>query len=124
MMRPLAIAALAGLALGACSKGPKAPTTPRVCYHMAELPDGERRFNVVQRDVKNIEFCAVALERMRLHFLRLGGDKEEIVGTYGGQYIFLRRDGVFTARSYDGVPYLLLRRHSGNLVVPGIIQGE
>ena len=121
-LRTLILGAAAELLVAGCSKSVTAPTTPRVCYYDSKQKDGTWKFTEVAANQKQIENCAVELERMRLRFLRMGGSNREIVGSYQGEFIFLQDEGVFFARRYDGVRYLALRRYGGRLVVPGIIQ--
>ena len=121
-LRSMILAAVAGLALAGCAKSVKAPTTPRTCYYAAEQKDGTWQFFELAKNLPQIEHCAVALERNRLQFLRLGGSKRETVGSYQGQFIFLQDEGVFFARKFDGVRYLALRRYQGRLIMPGAIQ--
>lgn len=126
-MKPfLIIAALATAAVlpGACAKTIKAPTANGVCWHMNLKPDGEAQFNKVADNVPNIEQCAAALERMRLSFLRMGGNQRELTGAYQGNFIFLKREGIYSARRYDGVQYMMLVRFQGSLVVPSAIPPE
>lgn len=121
-MRAMIMAVAAGLLLAGCTKSVTAPTTPRVCYYAAPQKDGTWNFVVVAREQKQIENCAVELERMRLRFLRMGGSNREIVGSYNGQFIFLQDEGVFFARTFEGIRYLALRRYGGKLIMPGAIQ--
>lgn len=127
MSRFFAIAALAvsALALGACEETVQAPLDTGVCYHAGTGPDGKIKFNVVARNQPNIEHCAAQLEGMRLRFLRLGGQTREISGAYQGNFIFLRREGIFRAQRWEGNQYLMLvRSGDGRLVVPGAVQTE
>lgn len=127
MSRFFAIAALAvsAFALAACEETVQAPLDTGVCYHVGTGPDGKIKFNVVARNQPNIEHCAAQLEGMRLRFLRLGGQTREISGAYQGNFIFLRREGIFRAQRWEGNQYLMLvRSGDGRLVVPGAVQTE
>jgi hypothetical protein len=121
-LRSMILAAVAGFALVGCTKSVTAPTTARVCYYAAEQKDGTWSFFERAKNVPQIEHCAVALERMRLDFLRKGGSNREIVGSYQGQFIFLQDEGVFFAPTFEGIRYLALRRYQGRLIMPGAIQ--
>lgn len=127
MIRPLAIAAAfaaAGL-LAACDRAQEAPLDAGVCYHVVTGADGTLKFNVVARGQKSIEHCAAQLEGMRLRFLRMGGQTRELAGAYQGNFIFLRREGIFRAQRWEGNQYLMLvRSGDGRLVVPGAVQRE
>ncbi|MDP1735839.1 MAG: hypothetical protein Q8L23_00205 [Caulobacter sp.] len=127
MSRLFAIAVLAAstLALAGCEETVQAPLDTGVCYHVGTGPDGKIKFNVVARNQPNIEHCAAQLEGMRLRFLRLGGQTREISGAYQGNFIFLRREGIFRAQRWEGNQYLMLvRSGDGRLVVPGAVQTE
>jgi hypothetical protein len=125
MTRQIAASVLAlGLAasLAACSDKNKvvAPNAPNVCFHVAPLRNGTVKFNRLQDNVGNIESCAAALEGMRLKFLRIGGQMQEIMGAYNGQFIFLQKEGVFISTEYNGSRYLLLvRTGDGRLAMVG-----
>ena len=82
MFRPvLAVLAVATLGLAACEKVPEAPYDRGVCYHAVTKDGGKSfRFNVVKRDVPQIEYCAAQLEGMRVRFLRMGGSNRELIG--------------------------------------------
>jgi len=127
MRVPLLIAALAApaLALTACDRSPEAPREAGVCYHVVPAEDGGSapKLNEVARNQPQIEFCAARLEEMRMRFLRLGGSKQEIVGAYQGQYIFVDRGGVSFSRSLTGNRFFALARTGdGRLAIPGAIQ--
>lgn len=108
-----------GLTLAACTKRTRPPGDAGVCYHVVLLADGKLRFNrLVQVDT--LERCAANLEAMRIQFLRMGGDKREIYGAYQGNFIFVQREGVFTAPSLEEHRYLaLVRTGDGRLAIPG-----
>jgi len=121
MRRPLLlIAALAPLALGACQKQIEAPVDKGVCWHMAQTPDGKAKFNKLAENQPDLEHCAAELEKMRLSFAALGAVSTEVTGAYQGQFLFLQREGVFTAQSYDGYRFpFMVRTGDGRLAVPG-----
>jgi len=120
-MRALPILALAAvLALGACAKR----TLPRgdvgVCFHVVPQKDGTLRYNKLVQNVPNLETCAANLEAMRLRFLRMGGSNLDIMGAYQGNFIFIQKEGVFTAPSLEEHAYLaLVRTGDGRLAIPG-----
>lgn len=123
--RLLALAAAAVLALGGCSDTSlKAPTDVGVCWHLVRV-EGEYRFNRLAADQPQLEYCAARLEDMRLSFMRLGSAQTEVVGAYQGQFIFLQREGVFTAKSLNATPYLaLVRTGDGRLAIPGAVRAN
>ena len=127
MIKPAALVALltAAVALGACEEAVEAPLDRGLCYAVGNSPDGKIKFNVVARNIPNIESCAAQLEGMRLRFLRLGGQNRELSGAYQGNFIFLRPEGIFRAQRWEGNQYLMLvRSGDGRLVIPGAVQRQ
>jgi len=98
-----------------------APKGQGLCWYLAEQQDGTIRNNKVAEAIPNIEQCAAELERMRVKFIRMGGTNHEIVGSYQGTFILLKRDGIYTAQRLKGMRYMLLQRVGGKLVVPGAV---
>ena len=121
-----AITAIAAGALGlaACEKAVEAPFDRGVCYAVETGAEGEPpRFNKVADNQPQIEFCAARLEEVRLRFLRMGGSRQEITGSYQGQFIFIDREGVWISQKLDGSRFILLARTGdGRLAIPGAIQ--
>jgi hypothetical protein len=110
---------LAAMSLCACKKEIEAPLDRGVCWQMVTR-NGQIAFNKVSDHEPQIESCAASLEGMRLRFLALGGSHEAIDGAYQGQFLFLRREGVFLAQKYDGGRYpLLVRTPDGGLAKLG-----
>jgi hypothetical protein len=118
----LIAAALAAASAGCSDNTLKAPIEAGVCWHLVRI-EGEYRFNRLAADQPQLEHCAAQLEDMRLNFMRLGSAQSEVVGAYQGQFIFLQREGVFTAKSLSSTPYLaLVRTGDGRLAIPGAIK--
>jgi hypothetical protein len=117
-MRTVAIAMII-LSLAACARSLEAPMDRGVCWHMATAPGGKVKFNPLASNQQDLEHCAAQLDQMRLRFLGLGSNQQNVVGAYQGQFLFAGPQGVFTSPSYDGYRYLLMV-HSGDgrLVVP------
>jgi hypothetical protein len=116
MLRPALILA-AAVALAACHGGIEPPGDAGVCYHLAAVQNDKPTFNVVAKNIPDMEHCAAQLESMRSRFLALGGTTTDIIGAYQGNFLFLGPDGVFTADSYEGPRYPFLVR-SGDQLVP------
>lgn len=114
---------LAALALAACGGGDEAPYEPGVCFAVeAGGADEPPVFNKLADNQPQIEHCAARLEEMRLRFLRQGGSRQEIIGAYQGQYIFLDQEGVWIGKTLDGSRFILMARTGdGRLAVPGAI---
>lgn len=121
----IALSLTTAAALGACTPQVKAPFDQGVCYSVALPEEGSKAaptFNVVARDQPQIEHCAAQLEQMRIRFLRLGGNRQELVGSYQGQFIFIDQAGVWQSRTLDGNRFFALARTGdGRLAVPGAI---
>ncbi len=116
----LALALLGASALSACDTSPRPPGDIGVCFHYAQPKGQTAHFNVLARNVPTLEQCAADLEAMRIHFLSLGGNQVDITGAYQSKFLFLERDGIFTADSLNGASYLaLVRTGDGRLAPPG-----
>ena len=126
MQRLIPILVLSALAaLGACTKRTLPPGDVGVCYHVVAQKDGAMRYNKVVEHLPNLETCAASLEAMRVRFLRMGGSNRDIMGAYQGNFIFIQREGVFTAPDMQAHPYLaLVRTGDGRLAVPGAMPME
>jgi hypothetical protein len=122
-MRPsglaLVVSAVAAAGLAGCQKRTEPPGTPGVCYHVVFESGGKLKFNKLV-DAPNLETCAANLEAMRVKFLRLGGNAEEILGAYQANFIFVQREGIFTGTTLEGPRYIaLVRTGDGRLAIPG-----
>jgi hypothetical protein len=119
MIARSAAVAFAVLSLAACSKQVEAPTNRQVCWHVV-FKGEDVAFNKLPGVAPNLESCAAALEAMRIRFLRLGGNQQELVGAYQGNFLFLQREGIFTSTSLTKGRYLaLVRTGDGRLAIPG-----
>ena len=113
MHRVLSLAAVglvASLALGGCARQVAAPTTTGVCWQAIPLKNGDIRFNKVSEGEPNMENCAATLEGMRLRFLSMGGNQQEVIGAYQGNFLFLEPNGIFMSQSFNGNRYFALGR--------------
>jgi hypothetical protein len=118
----LTLGLLSAFALAGCAKRTLPPGDAGVCYHVVTGADGKLRFNRLVQNIPNLETCAANLEAMRIRFLRLGGSNQDLMGAYQGNFIFLQREGVFTAPSLEAHRYLaLVRTGDGRLAIPGAI---
>jgi hypothetical protein len=118
----LALAAVSAAALAGCEPKIEAPYDKGVCWHLVPLTGGKVKFNVLSRDRPNLESCAASLEGMRERFLGLGGNQEDIVGAYQGNFLFLGRTGVFTSTSLTGARWpALVRTEDGRLAIPSAV---
>ena len=117
------VAAAAGLS--ACEPALDVPREAGVCYQVLNPDDREKiDFVAVGRDQPSLEYCAARLEETRVRFARMGTQPPaEVVGVDQGQFLFLDRAGVWSARKLDGARFFMLNRTGdGRLVVPGAIE--
>lgn len=128
MRRALAAATLLILAaplaasLAACSPASaEAPLDRGVCWSMStDAKTKKVSFHKVSENVSNLEHCAANLEAIRVKFLGMGGSHHTIDGAYQGVFIFVNREGIYSAPDLNKAPYLaLVRTGDGRLVVPG-----
>ncbi len=119
---PILFAVLSTLVLAACDTSPKPPGDTGVCYHYVQPKGQKPRFNVLARNVATLEQCAANLEAMRVRFIALGGNQTDITGAYQSKFLFLEREGIFTADTLEGASYLaLVRTGDGRLAPPGSV---
>src|SRR5690348_14077608 len=109
-MRALLISTALVVGLGACQRGPQPPGDTGVCYYLASAKGADAKFNVVAKNIPDMEHCAAQLEVMRVRFLSLGGSNQDIVGAYQGAFLFLGPTGVFTGDTLDGTRYPFMVR--------------
>ncbi|HET6969836.1 MAG TPA: hypothetical protein VFH92_01815 [Phenylobacterium sp.] len=115
----LIVLAAAALGLAGCAKKTTPPGDPGICYHVVPQKDGSLKYNKLVV-AKSLEQCAANLEAMRIKFLTLGGNQQEIYGAYQSNYLFLVKEGVMTSTSLEGPRYVaLVRTGDGRLAIPG-----
>jgi hypothetical protein len=120
-MQPTALIAslAAAAALSACSPRTEPPGDPLICYHVVPQKDGKLKYNKLV-NAPNLETCAANLEAMRIKFLRMGGNQQDIYGAYQANFLFLQDEGVLTSTSLEGPRYVaLVRTGDGRLAIPG-----
>ncbi|MBJ7409268.1 MAG: hypothetical protein JHD15_02745 [Phenylobacterium sp.] len=117
--KPLLVLAVAALALTACAKKTTPPGDAGICYHVVPQKDGSLKYNKLVQ-AASLEQCAANLEAMRIKFLTLGGNQQEIYGAYQANFLFLVKEGVMTSTSLEGPRYVaLVRTGDGRLAIPG-----
>jgi hypothetical protein len=107
---PLVLAGAAVLALAGCAKQVAAPTEAGICWQAIPLKSGDIKFNKVSEHEPSMETCAASLEGMRLRFLSMGGNNQEVIGAYQGNYLFLEPNGIFMSQTFHGNRYFALGR--------------
>ena len=124
LLRPaaLVLAAVSAVALSGCEPKIEAPYDKGVCWHLVPLTGGKVKFNEVSRNRPSLESCAASLEGVRERFLGLGGNQEDMIGAYQGNFLFLGRTGVFTATTLTGARWpALVRTGDGRLAIPSAV---
>jgi hypothetical protein len=112
-------AASAALSLTACAQRTEPPGDAGICYHVVFQKDGTPKYNKLVT-APSLEVCAANLEAMRVKFLTLGGNKQELVGAYQANFLFIDRYGISTSTSLEGPRYTaLVRTGDGRLAIPG-----
>lgn len=84
------------IGLAACSSQAAAPSGVGLCWRMIEVADQQPRFQIVARDVPNLESCAAQLEGARMI------EGRATSGAYNGHYIFATEDQITSARTMEG----------------------
>ncbi len=117
--KTLLILAASALALTACAKKTTPPGDAGVCYHVVPQQDQSLKYNKLA-ETDTLEKCAANLEAMRIKFLTMGGNRQEIYGAYQANFLFLQKEGVLTSTSLEGPRYVaLVRTGDGRLAIPG-----
>ena len=100
--------------LAACSSQAVAPSGEGVCWRMFEAADQQPRFEVIGRDVPNLESCAVQLEGARM--------MEGIAtsGAYNGHFIFVTEDQITSATTVNGVRIRVLEPEDRRKIQEGL----
>ena len=83
-------------AAAACSSQPTAPAGAGLCWRMLETPDEPPRFEVLDRNVSNLESCAAQLEGARMM------EGRATTGAYNGHFIFATAEQITSAQTLDG----------------------
>jgi hypothetical protein len=116
-LKLLGLATALALTAG-CEKEVEAPTTRKACFHMVPLEEAPPKFNRLPGSYESMEYCAAALEMVRLQ-----GRRQQITGSFQGQFIFATSRGIFVGQGLDGPRYLaLVRTGDGRLAVPGAVR--
>ena len=82
--------------LAACSSQVVAPSGEGVCWRMFEAADQQPRFEVVGRDIPNLESCAAQLEGARMM------EGIPTSGAYNGHFIFVTEEQITSAPTMNG----------------------
>lgn len=113
------------LSLAGCEKRLKAPNEPGVCYFIGHPSKDEVKFNVIGRNVPDLEHCAALLYGVRRTMVLTGTAGPETEGTYRGGFLFVTNRDVRMSTTYEGPRFPFLYRTPDNrFVPPGAVQFE
>lgn len=119
-----ALPVMAALLAAACTQKTTPPGDAGICFHVVPQADGSMKYNRLV-EAKSLEVCAANLEAMRIKFLRMGGNQQEIYGAYQANFLFLQAEGVLTSTSLEGPRYVaLVRTGDGRLAIPGAMPAQ
>ena len=90
------------LSLAACDTRVKAPDQPGVCYRVSVEAPASLKFTPISTADANMETCAAHLEYAWKDTHR------EVVGAYGGAFIFIDATGIRSGNDLEGPQYQLL----------------
>ena len=82
--------------MAACSSQPPAPTGAGLCWRMFEVAGQPARFEIIARDVPNLESCAARLEGARMM------EGQPTTGAYNGHFIFATGEQITSAPTMNG----------------------
>jgi len=91
------IAAILLTGLAACSSQATAPSGAGLCWRMFENAGQQPRFEIMARDVPNLESCAVQLEGARMM------EGRPTAGAYNGHFIFATEEQITSAVAMNGM---------------------
>ena len=113
------VAAAAVLLAGACGeKQVESPTLRGACWHMVAKGEEPPKFNRLPGAYPSMEFCAAALETVRIT-----GGRQQVIGGYQGRFIFASARGIYVGKTLKGARYMaLVRTGDGRLSVPGAVR--
>lgn len=94
LLKRIGVVLLTGLA--ACSPQAVAPSGEGVCWRMFEVADQQPRFEIIGRDIPNLESCAAQLEGARMM------EGSATSGAYNGHFIFVTEEQITSATSING----------------------
>jgi hypothetical protein len=123
LLTGLAIASV--LALGGCQKRLKAPAEDKVCYFIGHPGKDQVKFNVIGRNVEDMEHCAALVYGVRRDMIATGTAGPETEGSYGGAFLFVTNRDVRMADKYEGPRFpFLIRTPDNRFVPPGAVEVE
>ncbi|WP_298744302.1 hypothetical protein [uncultured Brevundimonas sp.] len=104
---------LTGMA-AACSSQAPAPSGAGLCWRMFEVAEQQPRFEIIARDVPNLESCAAQLEGARMM------EGRPTSGAYNGHFIFATEEQITSAAAIDGTRIRVFEAEDRREVQEGI----
>lgn len=83
-------------AMAACSAQAPAPSGAGLCWRMIEVAGQPARFEIIAREVPNLESCAAQLEGARMM------EGQATTGAYNGHFIFATGEQITSATTMNG----------------------
>lgn len=123
-MRAAFLSVGVGLLLAGCQERVEVPDAPTgTCFLVAPQEDGSVNFTAMPDLQPNMENCAARLEEYRVRWLNMGGNRRQVIGYYGDQFLFVDGAGVSLSRTLTGGRFTALRRTTdGRLAIPGAFE--
>ncbi|HEX7761831.1 MAG TPA: hypothetical protein VF459_20150 [Caulobacteraceae bacterium] len=90
---------MAGAALTACAGEPDAPTDVGVCWREVLDKAGKPHFEVIARNVANLDSCAAQIEGLHLQ------EQRDVVGAYQSFFITADDASVSSSSTQNGFRY-------------------
>ena len=111
----LGLAALSS-GLAACSSETAAPSGQGLCWRRVNASDQQPQFQLIARDIPNLESCAVQLEGARM----LEG--RSVTGAYNGYFIFATEEQITSAKLIDGAQIRVFEAEDRSRIQDGLRQ--
>lgn len=112
LLKRIGAVLLTGLA--ACSPQVVAPSGEGVCWRMFEAADQQPRFEIIGRDIPNLESCAAQLEGARMM------EGMPTSGAYNGHFIFVTEEQITSATSINGARIRVLEPEDRRRIQEGL----
>ena len=85
--------------MAACNQGPDAPGDHGVCWREVADTAGKQKFEVISRNVENLDSCAAQIEGLRLQ------ERRDVAGAYQTFFISADDESVSSSSRRGGFRY-------------------
>lgn len=103
------------MGMAACSAEAPAPSGAGLCWRMFEVADQQPRFEIIARDVPNLESCAAQLEGARMM------EGQPTTGAYNGHFIFATEEQITSAMTMNGTQVRIFEAEDRRKVQEGLL---